>query len=598
MAQAERAGWLTGATRREALARMTEASAEPLDVLVIGGGITGAGIALDAAARGYRVGLVERGDFASGTSSRSTKLVHGGIRYLPQLDIRLVREGLHERGRLLRNAPHLVRPLSFVLPLYASSRHPVGIPVAPPGGVGLGVLLGLGLTLYDVLAGRHKIAPHRHLSREETSRRAAGLTPEGLKTGFIYYDAQTNDTRLTLAVLRSAATRGALLANYTEVTGFAREAEQPDGRVLGVYVRETLPGSPGAPESGGEPRLIRARHVVNATGVWAEEIVQLAGDGAGLQIAPSKGTHLVFAAEALGLGDEAIVLPETEDGRIIFIVPWLSRALVGTTDTESASIAEPIATEGEIDYLLAHLNRYLRRPVGREQILATYAGYRPLLRMNGGRRSDQLSRTHAIVERPDGLLTISGGKLTAYRAMAEQLVDRIDVREGREPIHPTRRLRLHGAVDWPAARLSFFERAEALGVAPEVAEHLAAAHGAEADAVLDLVARDASLAARLLPDLPYIRAEVVHAVRAELALTLEDVLARRTRIAIEDRSRGTAVADDVAALMAAELGWSADERARQIAAYIAWAREQAGPLVEEMPRLPADDVRGSRAVNE
>jgi glycerol-3-phosphate dehydrogenase len=595
MAENDRAGWLDATRRRADLARMTDEAAEPLDVLVIGGGITGAGIALDAAARGYHVGLVERGDFASGTSSRSTKLIHGGIRYLPQLDIKLVREGLHERGRLLRNAPHLVRPLSFVLPLYADSRHPVGIPVAPPGGVGLSALLDLGLTLYDLLAGRQKIARHRHISRDETIRRAAGLTADGLKTGFIYYDGQTDDARLTLAVLRSAAARGARLANYAEVTGFAREADQKDGRVKGAHVRETASG---APVGAGEPRLIRARHVVNATGVWAEETELLAGDGADLQIAPSKGTHLVFANEALGLGEEAIVLPETEDGRIIFIVPWLSRALVGTTDQESASIAEPIATADEIAYLLGHLNRYLRRPIGREAILATYAGYRPLLRVNGGKRSDQLSRTHTIVERPDGLLSISGGKLTSYRAMAEQLMDRIDAREGREPTHPTRALRLHGAVGWPTARLELFERAAALGVEPEVAEHLAASHGVEALTVLDLVARDAALGARLIPDLPYIRAEVIHAARAELALTLQDVLARRTRIAIEERSRGTAVAEQVAALMADELGWSPAERERQIAAYLAWARQQAGPLIDEMPKLPTDETVQGRAVNE
>ncbi|MGZ6391805.1 MAG: glycerol-3-phosphate dehydrogenase/oxidase, partial [Ktedonobacterales bacterium] len=243
---------LSATTRNEALREMARA---PLDVLVIGGGITGAGIALDAAARGYRVGLAERGDFAGGTSSRSTKLVHGGIRYLPQLDVPLVREALIERGRLLRNAPHLVQPLSFVLPLYASSRRPVGLPIAPPGGIGLGMILDIGLGVYDTLAGRENVGAHRRIRREEVLERAQGLVPDGLKTGFVYYDAQTDDSRLTLAVLRTAAEHGALPANYSEVTGFIHS----DGsRVVGARVSDHLTR---------ERYELQARHVINATGV-------------------------------------------------------------------------------------------------------------------------------------------------------------------------------------------------------------------------------------------------------------------------------------------------------------------------------------------
>src|SRR5690349_2231294 len=251
---------LSAAGRRETLDEMARA---PLDVLVIGGGITGAGVALDAAARGYRVGLVERGDFASGTSSRSTKLVHGGIRYLPELDVPLVREALLERGRLLRNAPHLVHPL------YASSRHPVGLPIAPPGGIGLGLILDAGLTLYDLLAGRENVARHRRLSVAETEKRAPCLVSDGLKTGFVYYDAQTDDARLTLAVLRTAAARGALLANYCEAASFLRD----DGRTVGVVARDTLEAG-GDEGAEGETRTweIRARHVVNAAGGWSEQV--------------------------------------------------------------------------------------------------------------------------------------------------------------------------------------------------------------------------------------------------------------------------------------------------------------------------------------
>ena len=341
--------------------------------------------------------------------------------------------------------------------------------------------------------------------------------------------------------------------------------------------------------------------MINATGVWAEQTERLAGDEAELRIAPSKGTHLVFTKEALGLGDEAIVLPETQDGRIIFVVPWLSRALVGATDDEAPRIENPIATEDEIDYLLTHLNRYLRRPVSRADILATYAGYRPLVRRRRVTSSAKLSRSHEIVESPAGLLTISGGKLTAYRQMAEDMVDRIDAREGREGrevMHPTRELRLHGAVGWPEARLGLYERGQQLGLAPEIVEHLAAAHGSEAPTLLDLIATDSSLAQPLVAGLPYIRAEVAHATRAEGALTLQDVLARRTRIAIEERSRGTAAASVVADLMAADLGWSPTEKARRLLAYDAWAREQAGPLAGEMPATMARTRIEERAVNE
>src|SRR5258706_3147803 len=563
-------GDLSAAGRRLALARMAKT---PLDVLVIGGGITGAGVALDAAARGYSVGLVERGDFASGTSSQSTKLVHGGIRYLPQLDIPLVREALVERGRLLRNAPHLVHPLTFILPLYASSRHPVGLPIAPPFGVGLDLILDPGLALYDELAGKQNLGKHRRIDRHEVLARARCLTPVGLKSGFIYHDAQTDDPRLTLAVLRTADEHGALLANYCAVTGFAHD----DGRVAGVYARETLPGDEGATAAAGF--VVRARHVVNATGVWAEQTERLDGETPTLQVAPSKGTHPVFTREGLDLGDEAIVLPETEDGRIIFIVPWQSRALVGTTDNGVEQMETPVATEDDIDYLLGHLNRSVRRPLARADIVATYAGYRPLLRLHRRRTPARLSRTHAVTEGEDGLLTVSGGKLTTYRLMAQDVVDRIDRREGHTRRHVTLWLPLSGA---PGERATEETYAQSTGEEPPlddaVLAHLSGAYGSHACAVRALVRERPQLAARLVPDLPYIGAEVVYVCRTEMALTLEDVLARRTHIAIEDRSRGLDAAPVVAGLMAEELGWSSAERERQLAAYRAYAQVQAGPL--------------------
>jgi glycerol-3-phosphate dehydrogenase len=573
-------------------AHLRDMAATPLDVLVVGGGITGAGVALDAAARGYRVGLVEHGDFASGTSSASTKLVHGGIRYLPQLDVPLVREALLERGRLLRNAPHLVRPLSFLLPLYAESRHPVGLPIAPPRGVGLESILDAGLEVYDLLAGKENIGPHRRIDAEEMLERARCLIPDGLKSGFVYYDGQTDDTRLTLAVLRTAAAHGALVVNYCRAVRFAHGN---GGQVTGASVRETLPGLPA-----GDEIYIAARHVVNATGVWAEQTERLAGDSPRLRVAPSKGVHLVVARERLDLGEEAIVLPETEDGRILFIVPWRSRALIGTTDKETDELERPIATEDEIAYLLDHINRYVRAPLGPDDILTTYAGNRPLLRLARSRTPARLSRTHAVVEGEDGLLTVSGGKLTTYRRMAQDVLDRIDRRTGRNlwvkraVRHPTLGMPLVGASGWAEAREGIATRAQALGLDMTVARHLGSAYGVEALDVLALVEGEPELSRRLVGDLPYLCAEVVHAARVEQALTVSDVLARRTHLALEDRTRGAAMAVEVASLLGAELGWSAEERAHQVAAYTAEARALAGPLADRIP-APAGPTLPARA---
>jgi glycerol-3-phosphate dehydrogenase len=565
----------TGMGRRAALDAMT---ADLLDVLVIGGGITGAGVALDAAARGYRVGLVERGDFASGTSSWSTKLVHGGIRYLPEFDIPLVREALIERGRLLRNAPHLVHPLAFVLPLYASSRHPVGLPIAPPFGIGLGFILDAGLWVYDVLAGKENVGEHRRISREQTVERASPLIPDGIKTGYIYYDARTDDTRLTMTVLRTAMARGALIANYAQAVRFSREGE----RINGAVVRDTL-----APN--GDEWLVRARHVVNATGVWAEQTERLAGESPELHIAPSKGVHIVFERASLGIGEEAIVLPETEDGRIIFIVPWQSRALVGTTDTPVRDIEQPVATDDDINYLLHHLNRYLRRRVGRDDILTSFAGNRPLLRVRrGNSKLARLSRSHEVVESDAGLISVSGGKMTTYRRMAQDVLDRIDQSEKRAISHPTLKLTLRGSGVWAEARSAVRARGNELDLADDILTHLGGAYGADTLALLTLIEQDTSLGARLLPDLPYICAEVIYVCREEMAITLEDVLQRRTHIALEDRLRGTGIAADVAGLMARELGWDAQEQARQVESYLASARLHAGPFADRLPSLASD----------
>ena len=523
---------------------------EQFDVLVIGGGVTGAGVALDAVARGYKVALVEKIDFASGTSSKSTKLVHGGIRYLPNFDFALVHEALVERGTLLRNAPYLVQPVGFILPLYEGDRHPVGLPFSTPGGIGLGLIMDIGLWMYDFMAGMFAgsrgVKRHRRLSRNKVMELAPALVTEGLKEGFVYYDAQTNDARLTLALIRTAAQFGADIANYAEVTSFVTE----NGKVTGAHVRDQL---------GNQDITVRARHIVNATGVFSEQIEALAGYEPQVQVNPSKGVHLVFSCEDVKLGNDAIVLPETDDKRILFLVPWESRAIFGTTDTGSGDLDHPTATQEDISYLLNHLKRYLSVQLTEENIISVYAGYRPLLSSRGGHSTAKLSRTHAVLQSPSGLVTIVGGKLTTYRRMAQDTVDVLSRRDGSTPIHPTQNLPLQGSAGWLARQRDVEVKGLALGLSPQTINHLRH-YGSEALGLLKLIEDDAELGRRLIDDLPYIRAEVIYACRHEMAMTPYDVLARRTSIMLEDRQRGLGALDDVVSLMANEHNWSPEQQ--------------------------------------
>ena len=541
---------------------LTSLGSERFDVLVIGGGVTGAGVALDAVVRGYKVALVEKVDFASGTSSKSTKLAHGGIRYLPEFDFALVHEALVERGLLLQNAPFLVHPLGFVLPLYQGDRHPVGMPFTTPGGIGLGLLLDMGLWLYDLMAGRRTAGRHHHLSRKNVLKLAPALVTKGLKDGYVYYDGQTNDARLTMALIRTAAQFGATITNYTEVTSFIIE----QGKICGAHIHDTL---------GDQELTVRARHIVNATGVFSEQVEALTGTEPQVRIEPSKGVHLVLSREDLELGDYAIVLPETEDKRILFIVPWGSRAIFGTTDTGSGDLDHPTATPEDIAYLLKYLNRYLSVRLTEADIISTYAGYRPLVSSRTSKHSTaKLSRTHAVLESPSGLVTIVGGKLTTYRRMAQDTVDVLNRRDGTRPLHPTQSLPLQGSAAWPTVKRDIASKGAALGLSPQTIEHLGKSHGSNAVQVLDLVASDASLAALLIDDLPYIRAEVVYACRQEMAMTPYDVLGRRTSITLEDRRRGLGVLDEVAAIMAKEYSWSAEQRQSMVDTYRSAIEEQ------------------------
>jgi glycerol-3-phosphate dehydrogenase len=541
---------------------------DQFDVLVIGGGITGAGVALDAAARGYRVALVEKVDFASGTSSKSTKLAHGGIRYLPQFDLAMVHEALVERGLMVRHAPFLVRPQPFVLPVYEHMRWPSGLPVRPPTDFGLGFVLDIGLWMYDLMAGRLNIGRHKSISAKETLRLAPTLRSTGLKKAFLYYDAQTNDAQLTVTVLRTAAQFGAVVTNYTEVTGFTRAP----GKLNGAVVRDVLTN---------QEFTVSARHIINASGVFAEQVAALTGDESKATVEPSKGIHLVVARERLQISTSAVVLPETEDGRILYVIPWGSRAVIGTTDTGTGDLDDPQASPEDIAYLLKHVNDYLEVNLTDNDILSVYAGYRPLVKSRGARAAD-LSRTHVVLQENNGMVTIVGGKLTTYRRMAQDTIDVIAKRDGMPISHPTQKLLLAGAIGWHDVKREIEARGHELGLAPEVVEHLSFTFGSNASTVLDLIDEEESLRERLVPDLPYLYAEVVYACRAEMAMTLEDVLARRTRIILEDGARGVGVALEVATLMARELDWSGDQTNAQVERYRALVGHQ----------LAAESLRG------
>ncbi len=558
--------------RRERLARL---AAGRFDVLVIGGGITGAGVALDAAARGLRVALVEQADFAGGTSSRSTKLVHGGLRYLPMLDLGLVREDLEERGLLLRNAPHLVRPLPFVLPLYRGARNPLGLNLPAVLRAALPVGLAGGLWAYDILAslprrisaddipacGATARAPRRRMRfhRRLTPAAAAALVPplrlDGLRRAYLYYDAVTDDARLTVTVIQTAVRLGAVACNYVRVTDLATDQE----RVTGARAIDALTG---------RAMTVSARTTVNATGVWAEAVAGLAGRP-GFRIRPSKGVHLMLSPARLRLGRAALVLPETDDGRLAFVVPWLGAVMIGTTDTEWNGPPEtPLVDRRDVDYLLDHASRFLTTRLRDRDVLGAIAGLRPLVSLGAGANtsSARISRRHEVVSGPAGFVSIVGGKLTAYRRMAEDVMNAVAGRPARTP-SPTRRLPLDGADGLSGALPALRARARRLSLGRRTLVHLIRSYGTRTAALLDAVAARPDLGEPLAPGCPNIAAEVVVAVQEEMAATIGDVLLRRTRLAHLLPDAGVEVAPRVAALMAEELGWSPDEQRAAVEAY-------------------------------
>ena len=507
--------------RPDMLARLE--AREPWDLLVIGGGATGLGIAVDAAARGYRVLLAERGDFAQGTSSRSTKLVHGGVRYLQQGNVALVMDALRERGILRRNAPHLVHDLAFVVPSYEWWESP---------------FYGIGLKVYDLLAGEYGFGPSAHLSREEVLAAIPTIETAGLRGGTRYYDGQFDDARLAIHLVRTAAGQGATLLNYCEAVALTKDGA---GRITGAVLSD---------RESGHAHTVAARAVINATGPFCDGVRRLDQADAPPLIAPSQGSHLVLDGDFLP-GDSAIMVPHTDDGRILFAIPWHGKTLLGTTDVALDAVpAEPKPEQEEIDFILATANRYLARHARHEDIRSIFAGIRPLVRGDGGSTAS-LSRDHSILIDPhSGLLTIAGGKWTTYRRMAEEAVDLAATLAGLpgRPC-PTRDLPIHGAA-------TVLDGADPL-----------APYGADAAAIRRLVHGNPALGLPLHPRLPAIAAEVTWACREEMAHSVEDVLARRTRSLLLDAGAAHAAAPTVARLMAHELGHNASWEARQVAAF-------------------------------
>jgi glycerol-3-phosphate dehydrogenase len=502
-----------------------------LDVLVVGGGVVGTGTALDAVTRGLTTGLVEQRDFASGTSSRSSKLIHGGLRYLEMLDFALVKEALEERGLLLtRLAPHLVRPVPFLYPL---TRHLWERPY-----------VGAGLALYDAMAklGRYDVGVpvHRHLSRRRVQRIAPDLRPPGMVGAIRYYDAQVDDARLVVALARTAATHGAQVASRTKVVSFLREGE----RVTGARAVDL--------ETGRELE-IRARVVVNAAGVWTDEIQSLVGGRGALNVQASKGIHLVVPRDRIR--SEAGLIMRTEKS-VLFVIPWGRHWIIGTTDTPwNLDKAHPAASRTDIDYLLAHVNTVLKEPLGYEDVEGVYAGLRPLA-SGQSEPTSRISREHTVVAPVPGLVMIAGGKLTTYRVMARDAVDAAaHSLGGAVPASVTDVVRLVGADGFETRTNQRTALAATSGVHVARVDHLLGRYGGLVDEVLGLVTERPDLAAPLHGAEDYLRAEVVYAVSHEGARHLDDVLTRRTRISIETFDRGVAAARPAAELMAGELGW-------------------------------------------
>ena len=544
---------MNGFSHRERNSVIERLKSDSLDILIIGGGVTGAGLALESVTRGLRPGLVEKRDFSSGTSSRSTKLIHGGLRYLEHFEFSLVREALEERSILTRTAPHLVDPFPFMIPIYSDRRRNYDLPFK----------VRAGLWLYDLLArhGGDGYRKHRRLTSEQTLELAPQLDPSGLEGAFVYFDAITNDARLVIEILKSAWTEGALAVNYTSATTILHDSNR---KVSGARLRDELSG---------QEFDVRSSVVITATGVWTDELRSRDSSGGvnEKRVRPSKGVHLIISKERLRV-DTACLIPAIKERRFYFVVPWEGRVLIGTTDTAyegdwDAPRAEPF----EIAEILLAINAFFTGAnLGESDIISTFAGLRPLVSDSKAATKD-VSRKEEIIESTDGLISLAGGKLTTYRKMAERAIDlairRLPQSGG------LRRSRSNvlavggGGLDRQELEPTAYDIARIEKLPIEIGRHLTHSYGTDYKRVLAISHENDRLREILVTDLPYIAAEVVYSVRHEMAMTLADVLMRRLRLALLAGRDVLNSIDLVAELMAHEIGWSADETGRQIEAF-------------------------------
>lgn len=516
-------------TRAAALAALNEN--EPFDLLIIGGGITGAGAARDAALRGYRVALVDRRDFASGTSSKSTKLIHGGLRYLEHFEFGLVFEALQERRVLLEQAPHLVRPRSILFPIYKGAEN--------------GFLkMAAGMWLYDTLSLFRNVRRHRMVRADKLRESTPALRATDLTGAAHFYDAQTHDARLTLVNAQQAQAHGATLLTYAAVESFLSDEQNT---LLGVRVRDELSG---------QTHEIRARLILNCTGPWTDKLIQLAEPTAPARLRPTKGVHLVFRRERLPLND-ALMISAPQDGRLVFIIPWRNETIIGTTDTDyDGSLDEVAVTEEDVIYLLEVANHaFPDANVGASDVQSSWAGLRPLIQDPQAESEGATSREHQIWERPVGLVSIAGGKLTTYRVMAEQLIDVAAKKLAERAGIPVRPATDTAHLPLPGGEQPLPTTNPTTTVPDDVWAHLIHYYGIYAFRLVERVARDATLGARIIEGLPYIWAELPHAVEFEQCLTADDFLARRTWLIYEAPHRGAEVLEEVVQRLAALLNW-------------------------------------------
>jgi glycerol-3-phosphate dehydrogenase len=541
-----------------------ELADQEFDVLVVGGGVVGAGAALDAVSRGLSVALVEAADWAAGTSSRSSKLIHGGLRYLEQRDFGLVREALRERSLLLtRIAPHLVHPVPFLFPL----KHRMWERL----------YVGAGIGLYDTMGGSGAVPRHRHLSHRRALRMAPALRGDAFVGAIQYFDAQVDDARFTMTLARTAAGYGATIVSRARATGFIREGE----RVTGARVRDL---------ENDRELTVRAREVINATGVWTDETHRLAGARGDLSVRASKGVHLLVPRDRIRLDTGLIMRTEKS---VLFVIPWGRHWIIGTTDTAwELGKDEPAASGADVDYLLEHVNSVLTIPLVLDDIEAVYAGLRPLL-SGGADETTKLSREHTVSQPVPGLTVIAGGKFTTYRVMAEDVVDAVT---GRLPVHVpgsvTHRLPLAGAVGYEVLWNDRRRLAARAGLHVARIEHLLNRYGSCVDELLELIEADPSLGEPITAATDYVRAEAVYAVTHEGALHIEDVLRRRLRASMEEWDQGAAAAPEVAALIAPYLGWDAEASKRETEHYLRQVE------AERQARREQDDVAAAAALGE